>query len=186
MAREQVKRKAAAQAVELGAGALIRDGALAPDDPWIVLADDERALDGADIVVSLTRCKAEREELIARKGGKLGVLINAGEAVEEIAADAARFSLVMVRFPAFRDGRGFTTARLLRERYSYKGELRAVGDVLEDQIFFMLRCGFDAFELINAEPVAAYARASRLFTAVYQPASDARAPAPRLRNKAGA
>jgi uncharacterized protein (DUF934 family) len=186
MAREQVKRKAAAAAVALGAGALIRNGALVAHDAWTLLADDEAAPEGADIVVSLPRFKAEREALIARNAGRLGVLIDAGEAVEDAGADAPRFSLVMVRFPAFRDGRGFSTARLLRDRYGYTGELRAVGDVLEDQIFFMLRCGFDAFELISAEPAAAFARASRLFTAVYQPASDARAPAPLLRGKAGA
>jgi uncharacterized protein (DUF934 family) len=183
MAREQVKRKAAAKAVELGAGALIRDGALAADDPWILLADDEAADEGADIVVSMPRFKAEREALLARHAGRLGVLIDAGEAIEEVADDAPRLTLVMVRFPAFRDGRGFTTARLLRERYKYSGELRAVGDVLEDQIFFMLRCGFDAFELIAADPAAAFARASRLFSAAYQPAADRRVPAARLRSK---
>jgi uncharacterized protein (DUF934 family) len=182
MAREQVKRKAAAAAVELGAGALIRDGALVEDDAWIVLEDGENRPDGADVVVSVTRFKAEREALLGRASGRLGVLFTAGEAVEEIGDDAQRLALVMVRFPAFRDGRGFTTARLLRERYGYTGELRAVGDVLEDQIFFMLRCGFDAFELIASDAVAAFARASRLVSAVYQPATDGRTSVPRLRH----
>jgi uncharacterized protein (DUF934 family) len=113
---------------------------------------------------------------LARNSGRLGIVIAPGEAVEDIGEDAKRFSLIMVQFPVFRDGRGFTSARLLRERYGYGGELRAVGEVLEDQIFFMLRCGFDAFEIIGSDPEAAFARAAKTFSAAYQAASDDLAP----------
>jgi uncharacterized protein (DUF934 family) len=181
MAREQVKRKKAVEPAELPRGALLRGGKIVPHDSWIILNDIDGAPEGADVAVSMTRFKAERDALLARNSGRLGVVIAAGEAVEEIAANAERFSLVLVQFPAFRDGRGFTTARLLRERYGYKGELRASGDVLEDQVFFMLRCGFDAFELIAADPEAAFARASRTFTEAYQYTGDAFVPAHRKR-----
>ena len=74
---------------------------------------------------------------------------------------SARFALICVDFPAYRDGRGFTTARLLRERYHYKGPIRATGDVLQDLVFFMLRVGIDEFVLKAKEPEAAFARVSR-------------------------
>lgn len=180
MAREQVKRKKAAEPAAIARGVLMRDGARVENDPWVVLDDETPAPETGDIVVSLTRFKAERDALIAR-AGRLGIVIAAGEAVEEIAQDVGHFALVMVQFPAFRDGRGFTTARLLRERYAYRGELRASGDVLEDQIFFMLRCGFDALEVVAAAPEAAFARAARTFSHAYQRAGDQFEPIHRLR-----
>lgn len=180
MAREQVKRKKADAPAAIPRGVLIKGGARISNDPWIVLEDEAELPTDGDIVVSLARFKAQREALLARKA-RLGVLLTTTEAVEEIGADACRLALIMVQFPAFRDGRGFTTAQLLRQRYHYKGELRATGDVLEDLVFFMLRVGFDAFELIAKDPEAAYARAVRSFTQAYQGAADGLVPAHRLR-----
>jgi uncharacterized protein (DUF934 family) len=65
--------------------------------------------------------------------------------VEEIADDLEHFQVIALNFPAFTDGRHYSSARLLRDRYGYKGEMRAIGDVLRDQLFYMRRCGFDAF-----------------------------------------
>ena len=172
MAREQVKRKKTAAPAEIPRGVLVKNGARVGDDAWRVLDDEAAVPADGDIVVSLARFKGERAALLARNGGRLGVVIAPGEAVEDIGEDSMRFSLVMVQFPVFRDGRGFTSARLLRERYGYGGELRAVGEVLEDQIFFMLRCGFDAFEIIGSDPEAAFARAAKTFSAAYQAATD--------------
>ena len=76
-----------------------------------------------------------------------GVWLDADEEPESIAGDLDRFQVIAVNFPAFTDGRGFSSARLLRERYGYKGEIRAIGDVLRDQLFFMRRCGFDAYAI---------------------------------------
>lgn len=171
MARESVKLKKSGPAI-IKRGALVANGARVENDPWVLLEDDAPAPEGADIIVSLTRFKAEREALLARNAGRIGITIASSEAVEEIGADAQRFSLIMVQFPTFRDGRGFTTARLLRERYRYTGELRATGDVLEDQLFFMLRVGFDAFEIQASDPASAFQRASHTFSAAYQPSSD--------------
>ena len=180
MAREQVKRKKSAEPAVLKRGVLIRGGARVADDAWVVLDDETPAEDGASVVVSLARFTAERDALLARPG-KLGVLLAPADAAEDLGADAQRLALIMIEFPVFRDGRGFTTAQLLRQRYHYKGELRAVGDVLEDQIFFMRRVGFDAFEIVAADPLAAYHRASGAFSFGYQPAGDSFVPLYRLR-----
>ncbi len=162
--------------------ALIRGGAVVKDDPWAPLDDAAPAPDGADVIVSTRRLLAEGPALARRPlGGRLGVRIEANEAVEAVADHLPLLALVAVNFPAFRDGRGFTTARLLRERYRFAGEVRAVGDVLQDMVFFLLRCGFDALELKAQDPEAAFAQAARAFTHVYQPAADARPAAFALR-----
>lgn len=176
MARDQVRKKPPAKGGPTplpSDGALIRDGKIVADDPWTFLADGEDGPEIGDIVLPLHRYLAERDALVGRKG-RLGVLIGAGDEVEDIAQDIHRFDLIAVAFPAFRDGRGFTSGRLLRERYGYRGELRAVGDVLSDLLFYMLRCGFTSFTLRGPDPEAAFARAARTFSRSYQGASDGR------------
>jgi len=93
---------------------------------------------GGDVIIPLAFWLARREELLARaEAGTLGVWIDANEGPEGLAADVRRFPLIAVNFPKFGDGRGYSIARLLRERYGFKGELRAIGDVLHDHLFFM-------------------------------------------------
>jgi len=101
-----------------------------------------------DVIAPMALWLARREELLARaETGTLGVWLDANEGPEALADDAQRFPLIAVNFPKFGDGRGYSIARLLRERYGFKGELRAIGDVLHDHLFFMAQCGFDAFAL---------------------------------------
>ncbi len=101
-----------------------------------------------NVIVPLALWLARREELLARaETGPLGIWIDANEGPEALAPDVQRFPLIAVNFPKFGDGRGYSIARLLRERYGFKGELRAIGDVLHDHLFFMAQCGFDAFAL---------------------------------------
>jgi uncharacterized protein (DUF934 family) len=95
----------------------------------------------------------------------------------------AHLSLVALDFPTFKDGRAYSTARLLRERYQYKGELRAVGNVLRDQFLFMVRCGFDAFEVATEQEADAWKKAMDAFSVWYQVAADDRQPAARLRGR---
>jgi uncharacterized protein (DUF934 family) len=102
-------------------------------------------------------------------------------AVETISADLDRIELVTLHFPKFNDGRAFSQARQLRERHGFKGELRATGQVLRDQLLFMARCGFDAFEIAKGEPVEAWEAALAEFTVFYQPTGDGRAVASGLR-----
>jgi len=99
-----------------------------------------------DAVVPLALWLMHREELLAYPG-ELGVWLDANEGPESIAGDVARFAVIAINFSKFGDGRGYSIARLLRERYGYKGELRAIGDVLHDHLYFMEQCGFDAFLL---------------------------------------
>ena len=101
--------------------------------------------------------------------------------VEELAAHVGRLRLIVLNFPKFSDGRAYSQARLLRGRLGYRGELRATGGVLQDQIGFMLRCGFDSFESEQKGFGEALARARTLYSVVYQPAEDGRVPVSQLR-----
>lgn len=147
----------------------------------IVEDDWQHVEDGADlpegkIIVSLERWKAEREALIGRRNSGLGIRLASNQHAEEIADDLEYFETVALNFPIFRDGRAYTTARLLREQYGYKGELRATGDVLRDQIFYMHRCGFDAFEVRADRSVDDAIKAFDDFSVLYQPAADEHQP----------
>ncbi|HEX7025873.1 MAG TPA: DUF934 domain-containing protein, partial [Gammaproteobacteria bacterium] len=104
--------------------------------------------------------------------GQLGVTIGGGVSVDEIIDDLSHFDLVAVRFPEFRDGRGYSYARLLRERYGFKGEIRAVGNVLRDQLFYMERCGINAFEVQEDRDINDALKAFYELTVRYQPAVD--------------
>jgi uncharacterized protein (DUF934 family) len=101
-----------------------------------------------------------------------------------IADDVGRLGLVALEFPRFTDGRPYSHARLLRQRLGYRGELRAVGNVLRDQLLFMRRCGFDAFELPDGADVAAWLSAFDEISVFYQPAADGAPPAMELRRPA--
>lgn len=132
------------------------------------------------VIVSLEQWQAQRAELLAR-GTPLGIRLHSDQPPDLIAEDLPHFALVALEFPKFRDGRAYSYARLLRERYGFKGELRAVGDVLLEQLFFMLRTGFDAFELSSADPLGDYRTALADFSVWYQPAADGRPTAMQLR-----
>lgn len=97
--------------------------------------------------------------------------------VEDLAPHVAHLRLLVLDFPKFSDGRAYSQARLLRGRLGYRGELRATGGVLQDQIAFMLRCGFDSFESEQQGFGDALAKARTLFSVVYQPAEDDQVPA---------
>ncbi|MCM2332069.1 Uncharacterized conserved protein, DUF934 family [Geopseudomonas sagittaria] len=117
------------------------------DERWHLLPADA-SLDGIsnsdDLIVPLGLWLESSHALKVRDGG-LGVWLQSHEQIEDIVDDLKYFQVIALDFPAFTDGRHFSSARLLRERYGYQGEIRAIGDVLRDQLFFMQRCGFDAF-----------------------------------------
>jgi len=126
---------------------VIKRGAVIQDS-WQLL---ERGSIGAlpfsgDVIVPLELWASESDALSFRIG-RIGVWLEADADPEAIAPDLARFDLIAVRFASFTDGRGYSIARLLRERHGYRGELRAIGDVLRDQLYYLSRCGFDAFAL---------------------------------------
>jgi uncharacterized protein (DUF934 family) len=101
--------------------------------------------------------------------------------VESLAPEIERLQLIVLNFPKFTDGRAYSQARLLRERLGYRGELRATGAVLRDQLPFLLRCGFDSFESDQPGFAEALAKGQTLFSVVYQPTLDGRATAAQLR-----
>jgi uncharacterized protein (DUF934 family) len=161
---------------------LIKDGAIVADE-WRRLADDEALPDGEPVVVSFKRWQQDRATLIGRNA-PIGLALANTDKVEELAAeDLDRLGVVALHFPRFTDGRAYSQARILRERLGYRGELRATGNVLRDQLAFMRRCGFDAFE-VDARGVAGFAAALAEMTHVYQPAGNA--PGPLLRRYARA
>jgi uncharacterized protein (DUF934 family) len=101
---------------------------------------------GGDVIVPLNLWISERDTLSFRLG-HIGVWLDADADPATLAQDLAHFSLIAIRFARFTDGRGYSLARLIRERYGYRGELRAIGDILRDQLYYLSRCGFDAFAL---------------------------------------
>jgi uncharacterized protein (DUF934 family) len=127
--------------------------------------------DAADLIVPLKLWRLRRDDLLDRPG-RSGVWLAADEDAAALASDLDRIALVAVHFPKFSDGRGFSTARLLRERYGFRGELRAVGDVLRDQLLFLERCGFDAFALRDDQDPHAALAAFDDFSEAYQGAVD--------------
>lgn len=152
--------------------ALLRNGRPATD-AWTHAADDE-TLPAGPATVSLARWQAERTSLLERNA-PLGLRLQPADEPEAIGDDVGRFGLICVDFPSFTDGRGYSQARLLRERLGYRGELRATGDVLRDQFLFLHRCGFDSVDARKPADAAAWHDAVKAIAVDYQPAGD-RAP----------
>ena len=150
---------------------LIRNGAEAADE-YAAVADDA-PLPGGAVVVSLTRLRRDRDVLFARNTA-LGVRLKSDESPEALGSDLERLSLVVLEFPRFRDGRPFSWARMLRTRLRFKGEIRAAGDFLYDQIAFLARTGFDAFALPPGITPEMFRRALAEMPLVYQPGADGR------------
>ncbi|MGI9260194.1 MAG: DUF934 domain-containing protein [Gammaproteobacteria bacterium] len=152
--------------------ALIRDGALAEDEFTTVDDSTELPAEGA-VIVGLERWQASGNELLARDT-PLGLRLTSEQAPEQIGDGLERLAVIALEFPAFRDGRAYSYARLLREKYGYEGELRAVGDVLLEQLHFMTRTGFDAFEIDSDDPLRDFETAAADFSIWYQPTADGR------------
>jgi uncharacterized protein (DUF934 family) len=151
-------------------------GAMVLANDAFTAVDDEAALPPGDVIISLTRFQADGERLLS-EGRSVGVRLTTEETVEALAYDLPRIAVVALAFPKFLDGRHYSNARILRERYGFERELRAVGDVLREQAGFMLRCGFDAFEPADGSTPEDWERATQRFRHVYQRSSDGRAPA---------
>ena len=149
---------------------LIKDGVLA-DNEWTLLSDAEAEVPATGkVIVALPVWQAQRDALLAR--GDVAVWLESTDDVGEFGADAEQLPLVAVNFPAFADGRGFSIGRLLRERYNFSGELRAVGNFIRDQLCNLKRCGFNAFDCNpDIDQEAAIASLSD-FTEAYQSSVD--------------
>jgi uncharacterized protein (DUF934 family) len=154
---------------------LIKDRKIV-DDPWLLV---KPASDGVlpaiphagDVIVPLSVWQESKQRLLERDG-RLGLWLDSHEEPAAIALDLANFAVLAVNFPTHTDGRGYSIARLLRERYGYAGELRAIGDVLRDQMFYMHRCGFNAFAVRADKSIENALTAFTDFSEAYQSAVD--------------
>jgi uncharacterized protein (DUF934 family) len=144
---------------------LIKDGAVS-GDKWTLLRDGEASLPPSPAIVPLTAWLARRDEL--RKRDDIGVWLAPTEDPSLLAEDVAALPVIAVDFPKFADGRGYSVARLLRERLSFKGELRAVGDVARDQLYYLHQVGFNAFLLRDGKDAQDALASLRDFTDGYQ------------------
>lgn len=161
--------------------ALLRgDGRVATDTYTRLAADGPVPSIGGDVVVPLSRWERERDRLL-QNHRHVGVRLASDESPDRIAADLDDLAMIALEFPTFRDGRAYSHARVLREQFGYRGELRAVGDVLIEQVPFMLRVGFDAFELESADSAGEFQTVAGEMSVWYQPASDDRDAASELR-----
>ncbi|MBL8771806.1 MAG: DUF934 domain-containing protein [Phenylobacterium sp.] len=151
----------------------IRDGvAKTVADAFTHVADDEDMATG-DVILSLARFQSDGDRLLS-EGRRLGVRLKSDEQVEALAYDLPRLTLVALEFPKHLDGRAYSNARLLRERFGFKGEVRAVGDVLREQAPWMIRVGFDAYEPADGSSANEWQAAARRYRHAYQRAADDR------------
>jgi uncharacterized protein (DUF934 family) len=149
---------------------LLKDGKTV-NDPWVHVADEVAIPSTGAVIVGLKRWRLERESLLKR-GHPVGVRLKSNHTAGDVADDLEHLGVVALAFPVFTDGRAYTNARRLRERYNYRGEVRAIGNVLPDQYLFMQRCGFDAFEIRDSENEEAWDKATGVISVFYQPAAD--------------
>lgn len=156
------------------------DGRLLEVDAWIRVADDA-ALPEGPALVSRARWQADRAALLAR-AVPTGVVLGPDEAVDALAADLPHLACIALHFPDPGEGRPYSVARLLRGRYAYRGEIRAVGAVLIDQVHFLKRAGFDVLALRADQDAPAALAALRTFSVHYQPGADE--PLPLYRRRA--
>jgi uncharacterized protein (DUF934 family) len=151
---------------------LLRDGRIVVDDwSYLAQAGDDAA---AALILTFAQWQEERGKWLA-KDQRLGVVLLPADPVEALAPDIARLALIGADFSGPSEGRGYTQARVLREQWKFGGELRATGYVRRDQLFFMARCGFNSFELPDADLEDAH-RVLSTFSWAYQPSSDAGLP----------
>lgn len=148
---------------------IIKDRAII-EDAWRHLTDEEIPSNGK-VSVPFARWQVERD-VLAGRDGEIGVRLSGVEPLDELAADLGQLQLIVLEFPKFTDGRCFSYARLLRERYGFAGEIRASGDFLADQIYYMARVGINAFEYQGPEPLEQILRQLEIFSVRYQPAVD--------------
>ena len=148
---------------------LLRDRQIVVDE-WLYVAEAASEA-AAPLIVTFDQWRMEPDTWITR-GSRLGLLLAPDHKIEDLAQDLEHFSLIAAQFPGPSDGRGYSQARLLRERWNFEGELRATGFVRIDQVFFMARCGFNSFELPDSDFSGALAALST-FSAAYQPSNDA-------------
>jgi uncharacterized protein (DUF934 family) len=163
---------------------LIKNGRIIADR-YVYVLDDAPLPDGVPVAVPATRFLADAAEILQRDA-PVGVVWPNSRRVAELAPYLDRLALVALVFPNFKDGRAYSQARLLRERYGFRGELRATGQILRDQFMFLVRAGFDVLDVGKPGDVDAFASALKRYTVFYQTVGDGPVAAARIRRAATA
>ena len=145
------------------------------EDEFVFVPDEEPVPAKGDIVVTMARLLGEGDALLS-SGRRVGVRLQPHEQIEDLAYDLPRLAVVELVFAKFRDGRPYSTVRVLRGRLEYRGEVRAIGDVLREQALHMTRCGFDAVEPADGSTPEEWMAAAHRYRHVYQRAADDRQP----------
>jgi uncharacterized protein (DUF934 family) len=149
---------------------LIKNGRVIADR-YVNVLDDAPLPDGVPVIVPAARFLADAAEILQRDA-PVGVTWPNNRRVAELAPYLDRLALVALVFPNFKDGRAYSQARLLRERYGFRGELRATGQILRDQFVFLVRAGFDVLDVAKPSDVDAFAAALKRYTVFYQTAGE--------------
>lgn len=153
---------------------LLENGRVVADN-WVRAGDTDALPDSSPAILGFERLRRDADGLAARNA-PLGALLSPDTKPEDVEPFLNRLALIAVDFPKFRDGRGFTIARALRERYGYEGEIRAVGHVLPDQYVYLLRTGFTTVEIPEGAKAEHWEKALTFYHTAYQPAVTADAP----------
>jgi uncharacterized protein (DUF934 family) len=154
------------------------------EDRFVRVLDDAPVPEGVPVMLPAARLLADARELVLRQA-PTGVIWPNDRRIAELVPYLDWIALVALVFPTFRDGRAYSQARLLRERHEFRGELRATGQVLRDQLLFLHRAGFDAFEVTKDKDIAAFAEALQRYSIFYQQTGDGRPSALRARLSRG-
>ena len=149
---------------------LLKDGNIVANNWQLVHADRETVPEG-NVLLSLSHWQ-ESGPILSNHAGEVGLWLDSREDIEALTDEMMDIPVIAINFPKFVDGRGFSAARLLRERRGYRGELRAIGEIIRDQLFLMQRCGFNAFEFASEIDLAEARKSLRDFTEAYQVAVD--------------
>lgn len=147
---------------------LIKEGQII-QDTWLRIQNDERVPDDGDVLLPELRVRVQFDDL-AKREGRLGAELFPDDEADSLEEYLHKIDMIVINFPKYADGRGYSQAQVLR-RAGFKGEIRAIGDVLRDQLFYMKRCGFDAFQMEREDALEAYEAAMAEMSEVYQPAA---------------
>lgn len=148
---------------------LVKDNHIVQDGFVTIGEDDALPVSGA---ILLPAARLLQDPSVVERPWPVGVIWPNNRDIDELVPHLPVLSAVALVFPSFRDGRAYTQARLLRERHRYRGELRATGQVLRDQFVFMLRAGFDAFEVVKQSDAEAFFSVTRRYSVFYQPTAE--------------
>ena len=145
------------------------------EDSWRIVDESAEHLPSGNVLLSIDQCQKFSEQF-SKQDGNVGLWLDGNADIDKIIDFLQQMSVVAVKFPKFADGRGFSTARLLRERYNFHGELRAIGEFIRDQLYLLQRCGFNAFQFSNDEDLIEASKSLNDFSETYQVAADQKQP----------